>query len=69
HCVKFNTFYFQCRPDSEAAEGKVAAWGQCGGKDWIGATECEAGYKCGEINQYFFQCRPAHEYSARHLRA
>lgn len=35
-------------------------WGQCGGRDWTGATSCEAGSTCvpADNNPYYSQCIP-----------
>ncbi|KAG7427729.1 Exoglucanase 3 [Fusarium oxysporum f. sp. raphani] len=40
--------------NSSAAE--VAAWGQCGGNNWTGATKCASGTKCTKHNNYYSQC-------------
>jgi len=34
------------------------AYGQCGGKDWKGATTCVSGYYCSLGNEYYSQCVP-----------
>jgi len=31
-------------------------YGQCGGVDWTGATNCAAPATCTELNTYFYQC-------------
>ncbi|KAG8950009.1 hypothetical protein FRC04_008088 [Tulasnella sp. 424] len=31
-------------------------WGQCGGQNWIGATQCEAGFTCQYQNPWYSQC-------------
>ncbi|CAJ0542371.1 Ff.00g000440.m01.CDS01 [Fusarium sp. VM40] len=36
----------------------VAAWGQCGGGNWAGATKCAAGLKCTKNNDFYSQCVP-----------
>ncbi|SPJ71043.1 uncharacterized protein FTOL_00771 [Fusarium torulosum] len=36
----------------------VAAWAQCGGGNWTGATKCGAGLKCTKHNDYYSQCTP-----------
>ncbi|KDO29253.1 hypothetical protein SPRG_22161 [Saprolegnia parasitica CBS 223.65] len=41
--------------------GTVAVWGQCGGKDYNGATACVSGTRCEKQNDYYYQCRPASE--------
>ncbi|OQR94599.1 endo-glucanase RCE3 [Thraustotheca clavata] len=41
-----------------SAEGDVAAWGQCGGKDYKGDTQCAAGNSCVQYNEYYSQCQP-----------
>eukprot|EP00435_Cladocopium_sp_Y103_P010966 s4451_g2.t2 len=41
------------------AEGpKAAAWSQCGGKKWEGATVCEDGSECFKVDDWYSQCRP-----------
>lgn len=39
-----------------AAEG--AAYAQCGGSGWTGATTCVSGYYCQYQNDYYSQCVP-----------
>ncbi|KAG9870276.1 hypothetical protein KCV05_g23317, partial [Aureobasidium melanogenum] len=43
---------------SSSASGSVAAWGQCGGKGFTGATACVSGYTCKVQNDYYSQCVP-----------
>ncbi|PGH20709.1 hypothetical protein AJ80_03469 [Polytolypa hystricis UAMH7299] len=33
-------------------------WGQCGGNDWSGPTDCESGSYCSELNEWYAQCVP-----------
>jgi len=35
-----------------------AAYAQCGGTGFSGATTCVSGYECSEINEYYSQCIP-----------
>ncbi|GLB37982.1 putative cellulose-binding GDSL lipase acylhydrolase [Lyophyllum shimeji] len=35
-----------------------AAWSQCGGIGWTGATTCVAGCICTKLNDYYSQCIP-----------
>lgn len=35
-----------------------AAYAQCGGQGWTGATTCVTGYTCTYSNQYYSQCLP-----------
>ncbi|KAG6154778.1 Endochitinase 33 [Claviceps purpurea] len=35
----------------------IPEWGQCGGKDWTGPTECAPPYKCIFITEYYWSCR------------
>ncbi|KAI3401070.1 hypothetical protein diail_214 [Diaporthe ilicicola] len=35
-----------------------AAYAQCGGTGWTGATTCVSGYTCTYSNQYYSQCLP-----------
>jgi hypothetical protein len=41
---------------SATASGSVAAYGQCGGKSYSGATRCISGYTCKAQNDYYSQC-------------
>ncbi|KAI1262783.1 hypothetical protein F5Y18DRAFT_418657 [Xylariaceae sp. FL1019] len=41
-----------------AASAQQAAWGQCGGVGWTGATTCQSGYYCNSQNDYYSQCIP-----------
>ncbi|KAL9115760.1 MAG: hypothetical protein Q9227_000128 [Pyrenula ochraceoflavens] len=41
-----------------AAYAQQAAWGQCGGIGWTGATTCVSGYTCQVSNSYYSQCVP-----------
>ncbi|PYI16023.1 endoglucanase [Aspergillus violaceofuscus CBS 115571] len=34
----------------------VSQYGQCGGLDWSGPTECETPYTCVQQNPYYHQC-------------
>ena len=43
---------------SSPASGSVAAYGQCGGKGFSGATGCVSGYSCKVQNDYYSQCVP-----------
>ncbi|KAH9901712.1 carbohydrate-binding module family 1 [Xylariomycetidae sp. FL2044] len=36
----------------------AAAWGQCGGSGWAGATCCDSGSACIASNDYYSQCLP-----------
>ncbi|KAM0199242.1 hypothetical protein ACHAPA_012037 [Fusarium lateritium] len=36
----------------------IAAWGQCGGGNWAGATKCASGLKCTKQNDFYSQCTP-----------
>ncbi|KAL9616444.1 MAG: hypothetical protein Q9160_008696 [Pyrenula sp. 1 TL-2023] len=40
------------------AYAQQAAWGQCGGIGWTGATTCVSGYACTVSNSYYSQCIP-----------
>lgn len=46
-------------PPKTTAPPCSGAYGQCGGKNWDGATCCIPGYKCVYSNDYYSQCRPA----------
>nr|ADX07335.1 putative cellulase CEL6B [Flammulina velutipes] len=34
-------------------------YGQCGGKEWTGATTCASGSTCVKTNEYYSQCLPS----------
>jgi len=42
--------------DTALAQG--AAYSQCGGNGWTGATSCVSGYSCVSSNPYYSQCIP-----------
>lgn len=39
--------------------GESPLYGQCGGKNWSGTTNCVAGATCFAKEQYYHQCVPA----------
>ncbi|KAF8173051.1 endo-1,4-beta-xylanase A precursor [Pholiota molesta] len=41
---------------AEFAAAQSAAWGQCGGTGWTGATTCVSGWTCTYSNPYYSQC-------------
>jgi endo-1,4-beta-xylanase len=41
---------------STAVIAAVGPWGQCGGKEWSGETECTSGWTCKETNEWYSQC-------------
>ncbi|KAH8658283.1 glycoside hydrolase superfamily [Xylariales sp. PMI_506] len=43
---------------ASGAIAQQAAWGQCGGIGWTGATTCVSGYVCTYENDWFYQCIP-----------
>lgn len=43
---------------SSLSWAQQAAYGQCGGSTWSGATTCISGYTCSAVNQYYAQCVP-----------
>ncbi|CVK86071.1 related to bromodomain protein BDF1 [Fusarium mangiferae] len=44
--------------DSSSSAGSSTAqmYGQCGGKNWTGATTCPSGTSCKKMNDYYSQC-------------
>lgn len=46
-------------PFAATALAQSAAYGQCGGKTWTGATSCVTGYTCTYSNDYYSQCVPS----------
>ncbi|KAK3905071.1 glycoside hydrolase superfamily [Staphylotrichum tortipilum] len=47
-----------------AAAGQQAAYGQCGGINYSGPTNCVSGYACTSYNPYYYQCVPGTATSA-----
>lgn len=41
------------------ARGESPLYGQCGGKNWSGTTNCVAGATCFAKEEYYHQCVPA----------
>ncbi|KAG9021938.1 hypothetical protein FS837_006852, partial [Tulasnella sp. UAMH 9824] len=41
-----------CSPNTDVA----LHWGQCGGQNWSGPTQCEAGFTCQYQNPWYSQC-------------
>lgn len=41
-----------------SASASVSPYGQCGGTDWDGDTECISGYTCTKANDFYSQCLP-----------
>lgn len=41
---------------SPTGAGTVPQWGQCGGQDYAGPTQCVAPFKCVEIGAFWSQC-------------
>ena len=39
-----------------SSSGSVAAYGQCGGQGYTGATACVSGYTCTKYNDWYSQC-------------
>eukprot|EP00930_Biecheleria_cincta_P037159 TRINITY_DN2549_c0_g1_i1.p1 TRINITY_DN2549_c0_g1~~TRINITY_DN2549_c0_g1_i1.p1 ORF type:complete len:883 (-),score=122.10 TRINITY_DN2549_c0_g1_i1:263-2854(-) len=50
-------FLWPRRTSTEAAP-RAAAWEQCGGLNWKGATACEAEHVCKEVDAHYWQCQP-----------
>ncbi|CAK4426400.1 unnamed protein product [Aphanomyces euteiches] len=45
---------------SPSSIGNVPAYGQCGGNNYQGSTECVADYHCNEYSEWYSQCIPNH---------
>ncbi|CAK4641193.1 hypothetical protein LEN26_021280 [Aphanomyces euteiches] len=45
---------------SPSSSGNVPAYGQCGGNNYQGSTECVADYHCNEYSEWYSQCIPNH---------
>lgn len=43
-------------PGSTGSAGTAKKYGQCGGKNYAGATSCESGSTCTAMNDYYSQC-------------
>jgi pectin lyase len=41
---------------SSAGSSTAQMYGQCGGKNWTGATTCPSGSSCKKMNDYYSQC-------------
>jgi endo-1,4-beta-xylanase len=41
---------------STAVFAAVGPWGQCGGNNWSGETECSSGWTCKVTNEWYSQC-------------
>lgn len=37
----------------------VAVWQQCGGKEYTGSKQCDAGNACIVVNEWYYQCQPS----------
>merc|ERR1712187_411097 len=46
-------------PTPAPATSSSGAWGQCGGIQWSGPTQCIAGYRCVYSNDWYSQCLPS----------
>merc|ERR1712039_567879 len=46
-------------PTPAPATSSSGAWGQCGGMQWSGPTQCIAGYRCVYSNDWYSQCLPS----------
>jgi len=45
------------KPTATGGGGNCATkWGQCGGREWSGATCCESGSTCKILNEWYSQC-------------
>lgn len=47
-----------------SAQQEAPAYGQCGGKNYKGATTCVSGYHCSAYNDFYSQCVPGVESSS-----
>ncbi|KAG9540755.1 endo-1,4-beta-glucanase precursor, partial [Aureobasidium melanogenum] len=54
--MKYSTFVVAAAAGSAAASS--AAYGQCGGNGFTGATDCVSGYHCAYQNDWYSQCIP-----------
>ncbi|KAJ7160445.1 carbohydrate-binding module family 1 protein/Glycoside hydrolase family 5 protein [Mycena filopes] len=43
---------------ASSVKAQGAAWSQCGGQGWTGATTCVAGTTCTALNDFYSQCIP-----------
>ncbi|GME70692.1 unnamed protein product [Ambrosiozyma monospora] len=42
--------------DNSGSSGIASLYGQCGGINWTGATQCDDGSTCVSQNDYYYQC-------------
>ena len=52
------SFAFAALAASGAYAAQGAAYAQCGGQGWTGATACVSGYHCEVQNDWYSQCVP-----------
>ncbi|KAM0258306.1 hypothetical protein ACHAPA_011303 [Fusarium lateritium] len=52
---------------SSSGSSSVQMYGQCGGKDFTGSTECAAGTTCKKMNEYYSQCIGSNSRVRRHM--
>jgi endoglucanase len=52
------SFAFTALAASSAYAAQGAAYAQCGGQSWTGATACVSGYHCEVQNDWYAQCVP-----------
>ncbi|EIW77476.1 hypothetical protein CONPUDRAFT_180563 [Coniophora puteana RWD-64-598 SS2] len=57
--MKLMTSIAALLPFVSIATAQAAAYGQCGGTGWTGATTCVAGYTCTYSSAYYSQCLPS----------
>jgi hypothetical protein len=53
-----NTLLFSAVAFGTSAHAAAAAYAQCGGQGFTGATTCVSGYSCVVSNAYYSQCLP-----------
>ncbi|PVF99670.1 hypothetical protein CPB86DRAFT_847154 [Serendipita vermifera] len=47
------------QPTSTGNGGTAVLWGQCGGQNWTGPTNCPSGSSCQSVSPpWYYQCRP-----------
>ncbi|KAG8934239.1 hypothetical protein FRC03_009499 [Tulasnella sp. 419] len=44
------------------AQSLVPLWGQCGGDNWNGSTQCEPCLICYSYNPFYSRCIPGPDY-------
>ncbi|KAF9770317.1 hypothetical protein IL306_012163 [Fusarium sp. DS 682] len=55
-CDEEETSEASANSSSSSGSSTAQMYGQCGGKNWTGATTCPSGSSCKKMNEYYSQC-------------